>query len=52
MFPDLNHTDKTVATKAWQRFAKSPLSEKYKVETKNRKRIYVPQLRNAQDADS
>ena len=46
MFPDLNSTDKTVAHKAWQRFAKSPLSEKYKVEVKNRKRIHVPQLRN------
>lgn len=49
MFPDLTNTDKTVSTKAWQRFARSPLSEKYKVETKNRKRIYVPQLRNAEN---
>ena len=51
MFPDLNATDKTVATKAWQRFARSPLSEKYKVEAKNRKRIYVPELRNAKNAN-
>ena len=52
MFPDLNHTNKDVATKAWQKFSKSPLSEKYKVETKNRKRIYVPQLRNPQDSNT
>ena len=51
MFPDLQATDKTVATKAWQRFARSPLSEKYKVECKNRKRIYVPQLRNPKNAN-
>lgn len=52
MFPDLKHPDKTVQTKAWQRFARSPLSEKYKVESKNRKRIYVPKLRNTQNADT
>lgn len=46
MFPDLNAPDKTVQTKAWQKFARSPLSEKYKVERKDRNRIYVPQLRN------
>lgn len=52
MFPDLNSTDKTVATNAWKRFSKSPLSEKYKVETKQRRRIYVPELRNPENANS
>lgn len=46
MFPDLNSSDATVQKKAWQKFAKSPLSEKYKVDTKQRGRISVPQLRN------
>ena len=31
MFPEVNSQDATERTKAWQRFAKSPLSEPYRV---------------------
>ena len=37
MFPEIQSQDKTERTKAWQRFAKSPLSEPYRVEVKKRR---------------
>lgn len=37
MFPDMKSQDATERTKAWQRFARSPLSEPYKVERKIRR---------------
>lgn len=38
MFPDLKAPDSHVRHKAWQRFAKSPLSEPYRVDRKVRMR--------------
>lgn len=37
MFPDLRAPDSTVRHKAWQRFARSPLSEPYRVDRKVRR---------------
>ena len=31
MFPEVKSTDAEIRTKAWQRFAKSPLSEPYRI---------------------
>lgn len=36
MFPDIGSPDATTRTKGWQKFARSPLSEPYKVERKVR----------------
>lgn len=36
MFPEVNSQDATERTKAWQRFAKSPLSEPYRLDRKKR----------------
>lgn len=37
MFPELNSKDATTQTKAWQKFAKSPMSEPYRVDVKRRR---------------
>ena len=44
MFPETKSHDATERTKAWQKFARSPLSEKYRVTPRkgNRSRIIVP----------
>lgn len=36
MFPEVKSLDATERTKAWQRFAKSPLSEPYRLDRKRR----------------
>ena len=37
MFPDIASRDATTRRKGWQRFARSPLSEPYKVDVKKRR---------------
>lgn len=44
MFPDIASPDATTKTKAWQKFAKSPLSEPYRVEEKRRVAKPVPKV--------